>query len=103
MRGFTPTINPFQLSDRSEWSKDIAAQQIVSVFQELIKGSAAGELTLNMQALLVPCILTLLDREGSTLADLKRFMIDGQNGDLAALGEQSPREHIRNFFRHDFA
>jgi len=101
--GFTPTINPFQLSDTSDWSKDIAAQQIVSVFQELIKGSAAGELTLNMQALLVPCILTLLDRDGSTLADLKRFMIDGHNSDLVALGEQSPREHIRAFFRHDFA
>jgi hypothetical protein len=102
-RGFTPTINPFELSDKSEWAKDIAAQQILSVFQELIKGSAAGELTLNMQALLVPCILTLLDREGSTLADLKRFMIDGHNADLLELGKQSRREHTREFFRHDFS
>ena len=103
MRGYTPTINPFQLSDNSEWSKDIAAQQILGVFKELIKGSSAGELTLNMEALLVPCLLTLLDREGSTLADLKRFMIDGHNGDLVELGKQSSRYHIREFFRHDFA
>lgn len=102
-RGYTPTLNPLQLSDSSEKAKQIAAQEIMQAFQELIKGPVGGDLSVNMQTLLIPCLLTLLDRGDATLKDLKRFMDDKRNHDLVALGRNSSREDVRDFFEHDFS
>ena len=58
---------------------ELIAQEITGVFSELLKDAA---LSVQMEALLTPCIATLLRRKGSSLRDLQRFMVDELNTDL---------------------
>ncbi|MEP2716239.1 type IV secretion system DNA-binding domain-containing protein [Pseudophaeobacter sp.] len=97
---FNPLIVP---EDTSMQQREVIAQQLVNAFEQLLKGSSGDSLTVNMRTVLMPCILTLLDQQGSTLADLQRFMNDRLNEDLIALGEQSNRRAIRDFFKYDFS
>jgi energy-coupling factor transporter ATP-binding protein EcfA2 len=60
--GHTPTINPFELEDQSETAVHVMAEQIASVFGELMRKAGHNALTGNMGALLIPCISTLLRR-----------------------------------------
>lgn len=98
----TPTINPFELADQSEKSVHVMAEQIRSVFDELMRKSGHATFTGNMGALLVPCISTLLRTPGSTIRDLQTFMDDKRNGDLVRVGCQSPVPAHRDFFRYQF-
>lgn len=95
--GYTPVLNPFYLTDRSLNAVDIYAQTLAKTFQELLP---EAEMTLQMTSILIPCIATLLLREGSTLKDLQRFMQDDQ--DLIALGKKSPFPAHREFFETAF-
>ena len=97
--GKTPTINPFQITDKSEQAIDVHTQELVKVFQELIGNSS---LSTQMDALLKPCIATLLRREGSTLKDLQDFMDDDINEQFVELGKQSPNVNHRDFFINGF-
>lgn len=54
-----------------------------------------------MDAVIKPCVATLLRLEGSDLRDLKRFM-GKQNKDLVALGKRSPDPEHREFFENGF-
>ncbi len=102
--GHVPAFNPLILPEgTSMQQREVIAQQLVNAFEQLLKGSGGDSLTVNMRTVLMPCILTLLDQPDSTLADLQRFMNDRLNEDLVALGEQSNRRAIRDFFLHDFA
>ena len=82
--GMVPTINPFEMSGidpddhRREMmnSKRIASQQLIGALQEIIAEGVGSQVTIPMRAILRPCVLTLLDRKGSTLRDLERFMHD---------------------------
>ena len=97
--GRMPTINPFDLRDTGPQSIDIAAQSMLEAFKQILRNTA---LTLQMEALLIPCISVLLNRRGSTLLDLQRFMNDHRNGDLVRLGERSDNLAQRLFFRDRF-
>ena len=110
-RGMTPTINPFQISgiDAADTSpvaieaKRVVAQQLRSALQEVIGTGSGAILTLPMRALLMPCILTLLDLPGATIRDLHRFMDDTANTDLVAFG--ATRTHypdVASFFESGF-
>ncbi len=55
-----------------------------------------------MDAILSPCIATLLRLETSSFSDLQRFMDDNNNADLLALGQQSPNPQHKLLFRHKF-
>lgn len=94
-----PVFNPFDIPQRDDYSIEIYTQQIVKVFQELLSGAT---LSLQMQALLTPCVATLLKRKGSSLYDLQRFMIDGHNEDLVRLGKASKNPSHRLFFEREF-
>lgn len=96
-----PTINPFDVGALGPREKDLVAQEIVEAMEQLLQGEAGGNLSVNMRALLMPCVLTLLERPGSTFTDLGRSMEDGLNAELVALGRQHPREPVRNFFLHN--
>lgn len=115
-RGMTPTINPFETpythrtDEDAVQAKQVIAQQLRDAFEQIIAGSAGSSLSLQMQALLMPCILTLLDMPGATLLDLQRFMHVPQdrreqpkNMDLVAFG-QSRRHYpaVPSFFTNDF-
>ena len=92
--GMVPTINPLEISgidplDTSMHAikvKRVVAQQIVEALEEIIAGGMGSAISLPMHALLMPCVLMLLDRPGSTLRDLQRFMNDDANDDLVAFG-----------------
>lgn len=98
-----PPFNPLDVPEGTTMQqKEVIAQQLVNAFEQLLKSSGGDSLTVNMRTVLMPCILTLLDRKGSTLADLQRFMNDQLNEPLVELGTQSKRRAIRDFFTHDF-
>ncbi|TAN72756.1 MAG: DUF87 domain-containing protein [Magnetospirillum sp.] len=99
----TPTINPFDLADRSELSVHVMAEQLSGVFDQLMCQAGHRGLTGNMGALLVPCISTLLLRPGSSIRDLQTFMDDRRNADLIAAGSMSALPIQRDFFRYKFA
>lgn len=98
-----PPFNPFDVAASVPMQeREVIAQQLVDAFEQLLKGSAGNSLTVNMRTVLTPCILTLLDRPNSTMADLQRFMDDRHNQDLVNLGRQSKRGAISRFFEHDY-
>ena len=99
----SPTINPFDIPDRSILSVAIYTEQIIKVFERLFSLSGYGELSGNMVSVLQPCIATLLRTPGSTLRDLIAFMDDETNERLVRLGLQSPDQDMRFFFANRFS
>jgi len=95
----TPTINPFQLKNTSAQNIDITAQALLGAFKEILKNTT---LTLQMEALLIPCISVILKKPESTLIDLQRFMNDKENEDLVALGCRSTNLAHKGFFKSRF-
>ena len=83
---YTPVINPFDLKNKDEDTIDVFAQEITNAFTEMIKKSkkASDGLSTNMDAVIKPCIATLLRQDYTDLRDLKRFM-SKDNADLIQL------------------
>jgi hypothetical protein len=96
---YTPSINPFQIRDKSENNIDAVSQALNSVFEELLK---SVNLSLQMKVVLIPCICVLLRMENASIDDLQIFMDDEKNGHLVNLGRQSPNEKHRKFFINGF-
>lgn len=79
-KGMSPVINPFEIdgveaTDYSEEAinvKRVVAQELVEALGRII--AEGGSLTPHMKTILTNCVLTLLDKEDSTLKDLSRFM-----------------------------
>lgn len=94
-----PTLNPLDIKDKSPQNVDIAAQALVEAFKQILDNTS---LTVQMEALLVPCLTVLLLRPDSTLLDLQRFMNDERNSDLVELGKASQNQAQRLFFRDRF-
>lgn len=98
-RGFTPVFNPFDLPHKSPETINVATEQLVDAFEQLID----SKFSLNMKALLQPCLTTLFLRDGSTLIDLMRFMNEEESGDLLKFAEKSlPNPVQRHFLRNDY-
>jgi type IV secretory pathway VirB4 component len=96
---FSPSINPFEIEDRSEKNIALMTQELRSIFEVLLQDVNT---TNQMSALLSPCIATLLRRPGSGFSDLQRFMDDKNNHDLVTLGSQSPNLQHRSLFQTRF-
>jgi len=79
---YSPSINPFEISDRSEKNIALMTQELKSIFSVLLQNTNT---TNQMDALLSPCIATLLRRSNSDFSDLQRFMDDDNNHDLIEL------------------
>lgn len=99
---YTAIINPFE-HDGSEDMQYLLTQELTDALAELLS-DAVHSLTVQMTALLVPCIATVLRSKTPSLETLARFFLDkdGQNSDLIELGKQSPIQQHRTFFAHDF-
>lgn len=97
-KGLYPTINPFDLRDRSDGNVDVIAQALAEAFWQLLQGQGTNQ----MEAFLIPCITVLLKQEGSSLRDLMRFMNDEENQDLVELGKKSSNAVHREFFQTAF-
>lgn len=96
---YTPSINPFELTDKSEKNIDVVSQELAGVFDELLKST---NLSLQMETILIPCISVLLRLKNATVKDLQIFMDDERNGSLVNHGKQSPNEAHREFFQNAF-
>jgi len=96
---YSPSINPFAIINLSEKNIAIMTQELKSIIAVLLEGSST---THQMDAILSPCIATLLRRENSSFTDLQRFMDDQNNHDLIELGKQSPNPQHRQLFQTKF-
>lgn len=94
-----PTVNPLDIRDKSPQNVDITAQALFEAFEQILDNTS---LTVQMEALLIPCLTVLLLRPDSTLLDLQRFMNDERNSDFVELGKASQNEVHRIFFRDRF-
>ena len=70
---YSPSINPFEIDDRSEKNIALMTQELRSIFEILLQDAST---TNQMSAILSPCIATLLRRPNSDFSDLQRFMDD---------------------------
>lgn len=96
---YTTVINPFD-NDGTEETINVLSQELTDALIELLDNSY--NFTPQMQAILRPCIATVLRSKNPCINELKRFMLDGQNGDLIELGRKSPNSQHRDFFLNDF-
>ncbi len=94
----TPTLNSFRLKKRDTKSIGIMAQEILNALESII----GSDFSPNMEALLTPCIYTLLQKGDSGLDELLVFMNDKLNTKLVELGLKSPIKVHRDFFQHQF-
>lgn len=97
--GKIPCINPFWQRVAEPFLIDVMSQQFAKAFSELIP--EAG-MSLQMEALLKPCLSVLLERGGCGLSDLQLFMDDTQNAKWVELGKKSSFQVYRQFFETAF-
>lgn len=91
----TPVLNPLHIEDKSERSISQYIQSFVKAFGEMLEDV---NITMNMEAILVPMLFVLLEREGSTLEDLQQFLMGDET--LVALGQKHPKHG--QFFKDGF-
>ena len=94
-----PCLNPFWVRVKDPVLVDLLSQQWAKAFSELIP--EAG-MSLQMEAVLKPCLAVLFQTGGLGLVDLQRFMDDSQNENLVALGRVSAHPVFRSFFESAF-
>jgi len=94
-----PSINPFEISDRTNETLIGYASQNISNTLKAIIGS---EFSLIMEVLLAPMLNTLLRIEGSTLYDLYKFCDDDLNKDLVEFGIAHCDAMNAHYLKYDF-
>lgn len=92
--GFTPVINPLEISNTNRNSVVTYAQNLSNALEEAI----GTDLSVNMGAILIPCLTLLISRKGSTLLDLVKLMQD--DPELIAEGKKLPNEAHRFIFKN---
>jgi Helicase HerA, central domain len=103
-------INPFEIPgmDPSDTSlealrmKRVMADEIYEALSEIIGEGEGSTFSLNMKALLKPCIVALLDYPGATLRELKRFMDTGDQELVQFAKTLSHHPDLPSFFMRDF-
>ena len=96
----TPVINPFDAENLDEEERDLLTEQIVAAIGSTVEGKLGGSISVNMEALLTPCVRLLIDLPNTSLKDLSRLMKDDE--DLITAGQCSPIEQVAEFFRSEF-
>lgn len=94
----TPSIDIFRVPSKDNRTVNMYATEFADAFSEAI----GGELTTNMRVVLNSCLDVLYRRDGSSMFDLQRFMIEGEAEDLVELGRNSPNKAISEFFKSAF-
>jgi len=93
----TPIINPFDF-EGTEKELDSYSEELLAVFKEIL----GADFTLNAEALLMPCISTLLKIPNTSLYDLQTFMNDEENQELVKRGTVTKNFAHKNFFETNF-
>ena len=97
--GFSPSINPFDIPTDNQKHIELVAQEITGAFLEII---GQANLSTQMEAILEPCIATVLVKKDGSIKDLQRFMDDENNADLIELGQKSRNAAHRELFNNAF-
>ncbi len=95
----TPTINLFELEDKSEKNIREVTKIILSVIKDINEDSP---ISVGMEDILNSCISVLLRKGNSDFKELYRFMNDNRNADLLELGKKSPNDLEKEFFEDYF-
>ncbi|MGH1433801.1 MAG: type IV secretory system conjugative DNA transfer family protein [Lewinella sp.] len=69
---YSPVINPLEINSSNPRAVVTYAQNLAKAIEEAV----GVDMSVNMSALLIPCLSLLLTRKGSTLLDLIRLMQD---------------------------
>jgi len=93
-KAYFPCLNPYQIEKPTPLAIHLTNEAINDAFAQVLQ----GEFTTQMEMLLTNCNKVLMERKGSSMADLLRFMDDNRNDDLVALGSKSQNPTIRDFF-----
>ncbi len=94
-----PCLNPFWTKVKDPILVDLLSQQWAKAFSELIP--EAG-MTLQMEAVLKPCLAVLFQSGECGLLELQSFMDDSKNEKLVALGRDCAHPVFRSFFESAF-
>ncbi|PTT73123.1 MULTISPECIES: type IV secretory system conjugative DNA transfer family protein [unclassified Chryseobacterium] len=94
-----PCLNPFWRRVADPSMIDLLSQQWAKAFSELIPEMG---LSLQMEALLKPCLAVMFGKGNCGLSDLQVFMDDSQNHDWVELGKKSSFPVYRQFFESAF-
>lgn len=95
-----PVINPFDADNLSEQDRNLLTEQIVLAIGSLVEGKLGGSLSVNMEAILYPCVRLLIDLPNTSLLDLLALMKDDE--DLIEAGCKSAVPAIADFFQTEF-
>lgn len=95
----SPSINPFDINDKSDNNVNATAQEIKRILDVLLKGAG---ITNQMDSVIIPCITTLLRSWNGSFSELQRFMDDSANQDLVDMGRRSTNLQHRQFFYRKF-
>ena len=97
---YSPTINLFDIFDKSE--KNIA--RVSQIILRVLKSIKTDEsFSSPMEELLLHCIRVLLRKGGGSFIELYRFMNDKRNDDLIKYAKQSPNPLEEEYFTDYFA
>lgn len=97
---YSPTINLFEMTDKSEQNISNVALIILGVFKSIkIDDSFSGP----MEELLLNCIRVLLRKGGGSFSELYRFMNDKRNHDLVSYAKNSSNPLEEEYFNDYFS
>lgn len=97
---YTAIFNPFETIDKSAEMQNLLAQELTESISELLEDTSHS-LTIQMTAVLRPCIATVLRSNEPSLTTLSKMMLDDEA--LLALGKTSPIQVHREFFERSFS
>lgn len=97
-----PVINPFDAEDLSEQDRNLLTDHIVLALASLLatKSKRGGDFSVNMDAILYPCVRLLVDLPNTSLLDLQKLMKD--DAELIAAGKSFQDPKIADFFLTEF-
>lgn len=87
-------LNPFERNPRIELENQL--ETLTDIFSYVLSENKPSS---AMKSILRPCLAILLEKEGTSLSDLKRFFTIGENLDLIKLGLEHPNKEYHNTFK----
>lgn len=96
----TPVINPFDADGLSDQDRNLLTDQIVLAIGSMVEGKQGGSLTVNMEAVLYPCVRLLIDLPNTSLLDLAALMKGDEK--LIEAGCKSVVPGVADFFQTEF-
>ncbi|MGJ0317044.1 type IV secretion system DNA-binding domain-containing protein [Aliarcobacter cryaerophilus] len=96
----TPTINPFDIEDKSEKNIKQISKMIISILKDI---NDDDKFSGAMSDILENCIPVLLRKGDSSFIELYRFMNDKRNKELIELAKKSVNNLEKEYFEDKFS